>query len=110
MDALHPLLQAAKIIETQRQIGFGGQSIIARNLGVSRAAVGQWKDRKIPAEFCPVIEEMTNGEMTCEDLRPDVRWDLVRKRRPPHPGRVARLAAVESEAPQEQIQDTAQHP
>lgn len=47
---------------------------------VSKGAVSQWKDegRRIPAEHCPLIERATNGAVRCEELRPDVAWDVLR--------------------------------
>lgn len=33
-------------------------------------------ERSVPAELCPVIERETG--VRCEDLRPDVAWDVLR--------------------------------
>jgi hypothetical protein len=53
---------------------------LGERLNVSKGAVSQWKlpGRRVPAEHCPVIERMTNGEVRCEDLRPDVDWAQLR--------------------------------
>lgn len=69
MDALE---KAVKIL--------GSQAAIAAICGVSKGAVNQWKDegRRIPAEHCPLIERATSGAVRCEDLRPDVSWDVLR--------------------------------
>lgn len=32
----------------------------------------------VPAERCPAIERATNGQVRCEDLRPDVDWAVLR--------------------------------
>ncbi len=58
----------------------GSASALAAVLQVSAAAVGQWKsgERRIPAERCPEIERATGGHVRCEDLRPDVAWDVLR--------------------------------
>lgn len=58
----------------------GSQAALAALCGVSRGAVNQWKDpdRRVPAEYCPLIERATNGAVRCEDLRPDVAWDVLR--------------------------------
>jgi DNA-binding transcriptional regulator YdaS (Cro superfamily) len=58
----------------------GSQTAIAALCGVSKGAVSQWKDpdRRVPAEFCPLIERATGGQVRCEDLRPDVAWDVLR--------------------------------
>lgn len=68
----HPIDRAAKVV--------GSQTALAVALGVTKAAVGQWKDpgRRVPAEHCPAIERLTSGAVRCEDLRPDVAWDVLR--------------------------------
>lgn len=35
-------------------------------------------DRMPPAEYCPSIERATDGQVRCEDLRPDVDWSVLR--------------------------------
>lgn len=47
---------------------------------VTKGAVGQWKlpGRQIPAEHCPTIERLTNREVKCEELRPDMDWAFIR--------------------------------
>lgn len=35
-------------------------------------------ERPVPAELCPEIERATKREVRCEDLRPDVAWDVLR--------------------------------
>jgi DNA-binding transcriptional regulator YdaS (Cro superfamily) len=68
----HPIERAAKIV--------GSQTALATELGVTKAAVGQWKEdgRRVPAEHCPLIEELTAGAVRCEELRPDVAWRVLR--------------------------------
>lgn len=64
----HPIDVAAEIL--------GSQAALAAALGVTRAAVAQWKEegRRTPAEHCPRIQRLTNGKVACKDLRPDVDW------------------------------------
>lgn len=39
-----------------------------------------WKQRQnVPAEYCPAIERATGGMVRCEELRPDVEWDVLRQ-------------------------------
>lgn len=59
----------------------GGVSNAARVIpGVnSYQTVQQWRVSGVPAERCPDIEAATNGEVTCEELRPDVNWAVLRK-------------------------------
>lgn len=68
----HPIDVAASLL--------GSQAALASALGVSRAAVPQWKEsgRRIPAEHCPKIERLTAGKVTCEQLRPDIEWEVLR--------------------------------
>jgi DNA-binding transcriptional regulator YdaS (Cro superfamily) len=75
MDDRHPIDLAAAIV--------GSQSALAKLLGVTKAAVFQWKDssRQVPAEYCPVIERLTRGRVRCEQLRPDIEWGVVRRNR-----------------------------
>lgn len=54
------------------------QSEIARQLGVKPQAVQQWFKRKTPIIRCPEIERITGGKVTCEELRPDVNWGVLR--------------------------------
>jgi DNA-binding transcriptional regulator YdaS (Cro superfamily) len=60
----------------------GGVGILAGHLGLVQAAVSNWRARgNVPAEHCPAIERVTRGAVTCEQLRPDVEWSVLRKRR-----------------------------
>jgi DNA-binding transcriptional regulator YdaS (Cro superfamily) len=71
----------------------GGQAAMARLIGYpDRRNVTPWftTDRPFPAEHCPDVELATraiarerNDEtlvVRCEDLRPDVRWGVLRAR------------------------------
>lgn len=55
----------------------GGRSALARELGVSAVAVGQWLKpehpggRKIPPRQCTRIEQLTGFAVGRRDLRPD---------------------------------------
>jgi DNA-binding transcriptional regulator YdaS (Cro superfamily) len=73
----HPVDIAAEVM--------GSQAALASALGVTRAAVSQWKDegRKVPPEHCPAIERATGGKVRCEELRPDVAWDVLRAQATP---------------------------
>lgn len=75
MDATKPPSPVERAIEK-----LGTATALAKLLGVSSAAVGQWKngERQVPAERCPEIERATAGAVRCEDLRPDVAWDVLR--------------------------------
>ena len=75
------LRRAAKILH--------GQAAIARLCGYkSRRNVWPWFARagvRIPAEHCPTIEAATRARgqvVTCEELRPDVAWSVLRSGAP----------------------------
>ena len=56
----------------------------ARTLGVDRyQTVQSWLRTRVPAEYCPLIEEATGGAVRCEDLRPDVKWAVLRQQGDP---------------------------
>ena len=60
----------------------GGQSPLARSIGVEQSHVWNWLNRtnaKVPAERCPAIERATGRQVRCEDLRPDVDWAYLRE-------------------------------
>ena len=62
INTIHPVDTAAKVI--------GGRERMAKVLGVSVAAVGNWKNRGVPYEKCVAIERATSGAVTRQDLRP----------------------------------------
>jgi len=57
----------------------GGQAALASALGVKQQHVWNWLSRgRVPAEHCPAIERATAGKVRCEELRPDVAWEVLR--------------------------------
>lgn len=75
----HPIDTAARIVGTQMSL--------ARALGVTRAAVGQWKikGRFVPMEHGPDIERLTKGQVSCEALCPQNVWVRIPDPEWPHP-------------------------
>jgi DNA-binding transcriptional regulator YdaS (Cro superfamily) len=73
-----PLAQAIEAV--------GSQSALARKCGVVQQHVWNWlnRDGAPPAERCPDIERATAGQVTVEELRPDVRWTRVADAEWPH--------------------------
>jgi len=49
----------------------GGRPVLADRLGVSVAAIGNWKTRGVPIEHCVNIELAVQGAITRRELRPD---------------------------------------
>lgn len=61
----------------------GGASKLARLLGAPYpSTVTNWmlQKRVVPAERCESIEAITEGAVTCEQLRPDLDWIRVNGR------------------------------
>lgn len=60
----------------------GGIASLARSIGVSAPTVHQWITgaRPIPVSRCIDIESITSAQVTCEQLRPDVAWHVVREK------------------------------
>lgn len=52
----------------------GGQTALAKLIGVSQGLVWQWCDGRLAvrAEHCASIERVVGGEVSRYDLRPDV--------------------------------------
>lgn len=68
------LVMGKNALEKAIQI-VGGQSELGRLLGKNQSAVWSWLNKTtkgVPAEFAPEIEELTNGEVSRYQLRPDV--------------------------------------
>lgn len=58
---------------------------VSKMTGVAPPSVTAWRGRGIPAERCPDIERALAGRVTCDELRPDVRWQRVPDASWPHP-------------------------
>jgi DNA-binding transcriptional regulator YdaS (Cro superfamily) len=61
----------------------GSQTKLGQLLGRKKAAVSRWKREQVPADVCPLIEKHTG--ITCEELRPDVKWVRVKDKNWPNP-------------------------
>lgn len=75
----------------------GNASALAHAIDVSPQLVSFMRrgERRVPAEKCPEIERVTGGAVRCEELRPDVGWDVLRMQcgQQPWDGRERRKAA-----------------
>lgn len=59
----------------------GSQTKLAEMIGgkVKTGHIYYWiQSGAVPAEHCPAIEKATAGSVRCEELRPDVAWDVLR--------------------------------
>ena len=79
MSFMRPLEKIIEIV--------GSQSSVAAGLGVAPQVVNNWMRRGAVAspENCPALERLSNGAVTCEELRPDVSWVRIPDRDWPHP-------------------------
>ena len=53
---------------------------LARALGLTSIVVSRWVTgaKQVPAERCPAIEAWTGGQVTCEELRAEIPWAVLR--------------------------------
>lgn len=53
---------------------------LARDLNIPSVLISQWSRgiRRVPAERCIQIEQVTHGVVRCETLRPDIDWSVLR--------------------------------
>ena len=60
----------------------GAGSDLAAKIDAPRVLLTQWTvgdaPRAVPVDRCADIERATEGAVTCEEMRPDVRWHRVK--------------------------------
>lgn len=61
----------------------GGPTEVARVVGLSAPTVHGWK--RVPEQHCPAIELWKVGQVTVEQLRPDLVWRRIPDADWPHP-------------------------
>lgn len=71
MTQLTPLERVFEIV--------GNPSRLAKALGITPWAVSKWDINCPPKDRCLEIEEITKGQVTAEELRPDINWAYVRR-------------------------------
>jgi DNA-binding transcriptional regulator YdaS (Cro superfamily) len=83
---MQPKRTPPEALEAVLNLAFGGVAArMADHFGVSGQTVTWWrkgerdgKPVKFPADHCPECERLTGGAVRCEELRPDVGWDVLR--------------------------------
>lgn len=81
-----PTRTPLEALEAVITLAFGGVAArLAAHFEVSDQTVSWWRKGErdgrpvvFPAEHCPVCERLTSGKVRCEELRPDVAWDVLR--------------------------------
>lgn len=68
-----PLEQAFDILGNPAQLAYA--------LEITPWAVYKWNLNRPPKERCLDIQDLTNNQVTAEQLRPDINWDYERKQR-----------------------------
>lgn len=65
----------------------GDATALARILAVTAVQVSHWRNlqRPVPEGRCPTIEQATDGQVTCEELRHDLHWVRIPDKNWPHP-------------------------
>jgi len=67
LGCMEALYRAIAILKTQ--------SGLAKAIGRRQQDITNWIKRgRVPADHCPLIERVTAGQVTCEQLRPDINW------------------------------------
>lgn len=75
-----------KILKLNREIErLGGRPVFAAALStptqtVSPQMLWNWlnRDRRVPAQYCPAVERLTDRAIVCEDFWPDTDWEYIR--------------------------------
>lgn len=62
----------------------GSAADLSERINVPQALISQWKKgiRRPSVTHCALIEKGTDGEVRCEELRPDLNWALIRNTQP----------------------------
>lgn len=53
---------------------------LARQIHVTPGCVSHWRTgiKSVPVSRCAAIERATKGQVSCEELRPDINWKYLR--------------------------------
>ena len=81
LDHMKPTQPRTGLRALERAIdAVGSKAALAKAIGVQRQELHQWltQDRPVPAHRCPLIEEASNRAALCEELRPDIKWSVLR--------------------------------
>lgn len=69
----HNLEKAVKIVGGQAALAEGISELFGKK--IRQGHVWRWLNlakKGVPAEYCPLIEKLTDGAVRREDLRPDI--------------------------------------
>lgn len=72
-------------LKTYLSLERGRASSLAASIGVTPTTVSEWAAgrKSIPSERCAEVEQATHGQVTCEELRPDLvlHWAYLSSRK-----------------------------
>lgn len=65
----------------------GRQAALCRDIGAFASDVTNWVkgNRPVPEARCADIERVSGGQVTVEELRPDIAWVRIKDKTWPHP-------------------------
>ena len=55
-----------------RLIQILGRNKIAQHCGIKTTSVTSWHNHGVPPKYCKQLEELTQGQVTAHELRPDI--------------------------------------
>ncbi len=69
-----------KLRDFLKKEGRGASAALARKINVPPVLISQWKNgvQRVPADKCLMLESATDGQVKCEELRPDIPWFVIR--------------------------------
>ena len=56
----------------------GSRYQLAKQLNITPWAVNKWNINRPPRNRCLKLQELTNNQVTAEELRPDINWEYER--------------------------------
>lgn len=70
-----------KLLRYINKLGRKERSQFEQSGGVSISYIRKASStgQRLGAEYCIAIEKATNREVTCEEIRPDIDWEYIRK-------------------------------
>lgn len=74
-DSMEKLLRYINKLTLSEREAFEGRGISISYIRKAKSA-----EQRLSAEYCIAIEKATNREITCEEIRPDIDWNYIRRK------------------------------